>query len=370
MKRRIDKKQFVVLLVLVLCFFSYFFGKYSSWGGGARLDVRVPALAFPNSVNSSQESSESQIAPEPREAIELSVGLYLGRIDDARNRLSGESRYRALLAAGLEAIERLGLEDAVEVIENLEGESVHEDLCQELAIRFARVNPEAGIEWVVGLSGYSWHGSISKYFGENADPDKLLGILSSQDYGLRKVDYENLVVESVAKKGETSLSDALELLQGNPYKLSESALRNSVLTSIALSVHSGDVASAIANIEKAEAYAGRDEIIGRLATQWASSDTEGMAIWLKDNPASDIARMSIGMFVDRWALVDAEEASRWLVSVPSSSMRDEGIASLVNSLAQTNPEDAILWVQELSDSYPSKAQLESAILRRIGETKS
>jgi hypothetical protein len=267
---------------------------------------------------------------------------------------------------------------AASAIATLPVGSAQNDAASAVAIRFARANLNAAVQWAEGLSGpvQVEATKIIVSLWSTSDPEATgAWIMRQGSPQVRKEALGRLALKWV----ERDPSAAIDYAQ----KISDVGLRNEFVQSAVSNFSRSDpvaaanwLSSGAVKLEASSAgVRGVSENYAKLdpgaAARWASSITDSALrnnalsvvaeTWSETNPAEaanwlssgavklDASSYGVRTVSENYAKLDPGAAARWASSITDGALRNKALSAVSKSWSETNPTEAAKWVGSLQD---------------------
>ncbi len=221
-----------------------------------------------------------------------------------------------------------------------------------IAAEWAKLDPEAALDWANTLQGNDKNSALNSVISEMAtkDPMKAAAVAATMEGD----DQARAYGEIAGKWASTDFAAAEAWIQTLPAEARDRAMSDA-LESLA----STDPAGAAAKVANIPAGNDRDRAVEDVAQAWARKDPAAAAAWVSQQQTEDPDDAIRGVMAT-WANQDSAAALTWIQSQPQGELRDEATSTYIWSNSSADPKSSIQLAESISD--------EGARNRAIGMT--
>ena len=230
-----------------------------------------------------------------------------------------------------------------------------------IAAEWAKLDPEAALDWANGLEGRDKSSALNSVISEMAtkDPSKAAQVAAT----LSGDDQARAYGEIASKWASSDFAAAESWIQSLPADSRDRAM-SEALQSLALT----DPQSAAVKLAGIPAGNDHDRAMADIAGAWARTDAASAAAWIAQQDPED-PDDAVRSVIPTWANQDSAAALSWIGNLPQGELRDEATQTFVWSNRSADPQQSIQLAESISDDRSRERSIGIAAMRWMREDR-
>lgn len=230
-----------------------------------------------------------------------------------------------------------------------------------IAAEWAKLDPEAALDWANGLEGRDKSSALNSVISEMAvqDPSKAAQVAAT----LSGDDQARAYGEIASKWASSDFAAAESWIQSLPVDSRDRAMSEALQT-LALTDPQG-AAAKLAGIPAGNDY---DRAMADIAGAWARTDAASAAAWIAQQDPED-PDDAVRSVIPTWASQDSAATLSWIGNLPQGELRDEATQTFVWSNRSADPQQSIQLAESISDERSRERSINIAAMRWMQEDR-